>query len=75
MGRARINGERLNEEGLDHHERLVRLEKTLYGTDRVLGAVDRLHQTQDRVAALESVDRRARLPFFLRGFLPNPETR
>lgn len=70
MGRVRINGERLNDEGLDHHERLVRLEKTVYGAGRVAGLVDRSFTQQDRLAALESVDRRRQLPFFMRWFLP-----
>jgi hypothetical protein len=69
MGR-RITSERLNEEGLDYHERLVRLEKSVYGTDHVAGLVDRSFTQQDRLAELESADRRQRMPFFLRWFLP-----
>jgi hypothetical protein len=66
----RITGERLDEQGLDYHERLVRLEKTVYGTEHVAGLAQRSFAIQDRVEDLESVDRRRRLPFFLRWFLP-----
>jgi hypothetical protein len=66
----RINGERLNEEGLDHHERLVRLEKSVYGSGRVDGLMDVSEILMERVQALESADRRQRMPFFLRWFLP-----
>jgi heme oxygenase len=66
----RITAERLNEEGLDYHERLVRLEKTIYGTTHVPGLVDHADTQLGRIQDLESVDRRRRLPFFLRWFLP-----
>lgn len=66
----RINGTRLNEEGLDYHERLVRLEKSVYGNDRVPGLCDRTLTHQDRIENLESADRRQRMPFFMRWFLP-----
>lgn len=65
----RINGERLNEEGLDYHERLVRLEKTVYGAGRVAGLCDRTFTQQERIENLESADRRQRMPFFVRWFV------
>jgi hypothetical protein len=63
----RYPGEFLRD-GLTIDERLARLENKVLGTDRVPGLEREHDTTRQRLEELESVERRRRLPWYLRLF-------
>jgi hypothetical protein len=53
-------------DGLDQHERLMRVELRMFGTARVTGLEAAVERLQDRVAELESIERRRAMGWFAR---------
>jgi hypothetical protein len=58
-------GEELHE-GLNHHERIARLEGAVRGDGRRSGLVDDVEDLRRRLEDLESAARRRALPWYLR---------
>lgn len=71
MRKPRFEPEHLVE-GLTFDERLARLESHVMGNSKVLGLMREHDETRRKVEDLESTERRRKLPFYLRWFLPKP---